>query len=152
MLVIGLILVLIALVVVGFVAFGTAGLDKVEIDLGVLTANLNPLEIFGLGALSIVVLVLGLLLVFTGLRRQRRKRKELQELRHKAELADRAAPPRATRPETRAPQQTRPETRAPQQTLPSDREVRRGTGSSPHGAGPSQRDPGSQDNGPGAPG
>lgn len=143
MLVIGLILVLIALVVVGFMAFGTANLDKVEIDLGVLTANLNPLEIFGLGALCIVVLVLGLLLMFTGLRRQRRKRKELHELRQKADLAERAAPRQDARPETRhqtrpqarpeARPQARPESGAPQQSLPSDRAVRRDPGTPPDG-------------------
>jgi ABC-type nickel/cobalt efflux system permease component RcnA len=89
MLVIGLILILVALVVIGYMAFGTANLESIQIDMGMMTVNLNPLEIFILGAACVLVLAIGAVLLFSGLRRQRRKRKELQDLRAKASAADR---------------------------------------------------------------
>lgn len=85
MLVVGLILTVIALVVVGFMVFGATNVARVELDLGVVTLNLTPLEIFGLGAAVVLVLTLGLWLTLRGAKRQRAKRKELKELRHIAE-------------------------------------------------------------------
>lgn len=85
MLVIGLILIVIALVVVGYMWFGTTGLPGIDIDLAVFTLHLTPLEIFFLGAASILVLAIGTVLFAKGLRRQRARRKELRELRHIAE-------------------------------------------------------------------
>lgn len=95
MLVIGLILILVALVVIGYMLFGTANLDSLEIDLGVMTVSLNPLQIFLLGAISVLILAVGTVLLFSGMRRQRRKRKELHDLRAQASVADRRQAERA---------------------------------------------------------
>lgn len=88
MLVIGLILVILALVTIGYMWFGTAGLDPVEVDLGAFTMTLSPLWIFLLGAVSVLVLAIGAVLLVAGLRRRQRQRRELRELRRKAEALE----------------------------------------------------------------
>lgn len=85
MLVIGILLLIVALVVFGFLWFGTEGLAPIEVDLGVFTASLSPLQLFLLGAATLVVLVLGLVCLVLGLRAARRRRKEVRELRKVAE-------------------------------------------------------------------
>lgn len=106
MLFIGLVLVILALVTIGYMWFGTAGLDPVEVDLGAFTMTLSPLWIFLLGAASVLVLAIGSALLVAGLRRRQRQRRELRELRRKAEVLERdrrrpedtPVPPRDTRP------------------------------------------------------
>lgn len=89
MLFIGLFLVLVALVTIGFMWFGTTGLTPVEVDLGVFAATLSPLWLFLLGAASVLVLAVGVALVAAGLRRRQRQRRELKDLRRKAEVLER---------------------------------------------------------------
>lgn len=103
MLVVGLILVVLALVMIGFMLFGDTSVTGVDVDLGVVTLDLTPLEIFGLGAAVVFVLTLGLWLTTAGLRRQRAKRKELKELRHIADA-------RGTQPDTARRDGTRTDT------------------------------------------
>lgn len=81
MLILGLLLIIVALVVFGYLFFGTSDLEPLDIDLGVFTVELTPLHLFLLGAATLVVLVLGLLLLTLGLRAQRRRRREVKELR-----------------------------------------------------------------------
>lgn len=81
MLILGLILIVIALVVIGYMWFGTAELDAIPIDLGVFTVQLTPLYIFLLGGAAILVLALGAVTLSSGLRRQSRKRREVKDLR-----------------------------------------------------------------------
>lgn len=89
MLFIGLILVLLALVTIGYMWFGTTGLDPIEIDLGAFTVTLTPLWIFLLGAASVLVLAIGTAVLVAGLRRRQRQRRELRALRRKAEALER---------------------------------------------------------------
>ncbi len=81
MLILGLILIIIALVVIGYMWFGTAELDAIPIDLGVFTVQLTPLYIFLLGGAALLVLALGAVTLSSGLRRQSRKRREVKDLR-----------------------------------------------------------------------
>ncbi len=81
MLILGLILIIIALVVIGYMWFGTAELGAIPIDLGVFTVQLTPLYIFLLGGAALLVLALGAVTLSSGLRRQSRKRKEVKDLR-----------------------------------------------------------------------
>lgn len=107
MLLIGLILVIAALVTIGYLWFGTAGLDPVEVDLGIFTTTLSPLWIFLLGAASVLVLAIGTALLIAGLRRRQRQRRELKELRRKADALERdrgpVDRPAADRPVERTP-------------------------------------------------
>ncbi len=81
MLILGLILIIIALVVIGYMWFGTAELGAIPIDLGVFTVQLTPLYIFLLGGAALLVLALGAVILSSGLRRQSRKRREIKDLR-----------------------------------------------------------------------
>lgn len=81
MLILGLLLAAAALVVFGYMLFGTQDLDPLQIDLGVFTVELTPMHLYLLGAATLVVLVLGLLFLTLGLRAQRRRRREVKELR-----------------------------------------------------------------------
>ncbi|WP_256838545.1 hypothetical protein [Ornithinimicrobium faecis] len=81
MLILGLLLAVAALVVFGYMLFGTQDLSPLQIDLGVFTVELTPMHLYLLGAATLVVLVLGLLFLTMGLRAQRRRRREVKELR-----------------------------------------------------------------------
>ena len=81
MLILGLILIIIALVVIGYMWFGTAELGAIPIDLGVFTVQLTPLYIFLLGGAALLVLALGAVMLSSGLRRQSHKRREIKDLR-----------------------------------------------------------------------
>lgn len=81
MLILGLLLIVVAAVVFGYMFWGTDDLAPLDIDLGVFTVQLTPLHLYLLGAATLVVLVLGLLALATGLRASRRRRKEVKELR-----------------------------------------------------------------------
>lgn len=81
MLILGLLLAAAALIVFGYMLFGTRDLAALQIDLGVFTVELTPMHLYLLGAATLVVLVLGLLFLTMGLRAQRRRRREVKELR-----------------------------------------------------------------------
>lgn len=81
MLILGLLLAVAALVVFGFMYFGTTDLNPLEIDLGIISVQLTPLHLYLLGAATLVVLVLGLFFLTLGLRTSRRRRREVKELR-----------------------------------------------------------------------
>lgn len=81
MIVIGVILAVVALVIVGFMLFGTRDLGPIDVDLGVLTAQLTPMHLYLLGAATLIIFVLGLFFLSLGLRAQRRHRREVKELR-----------------------------------------------------------------------
>ncbi|MCK0113136.1 hypothetical protein MWU75_13380 [Ornithinimicrobium sp. F0845] len=120
MLILGLALVIVALVVFGYLFFGTSDLEPLQIDLGVFTVELTSLQLYLLGAATLVVLVLGLLLATMGLRASRRRQREVKELRKAVE----ERPPRDASPveRDRAPHDT---DRASHDTdrAPYDREV-----------------------------
>lgn len=81
MLILGLLLIVVAAVVFGYMFFGTSDLAPLDIDLGVFTVELTPLHLYLLGAATLVVLVLGLMALAAGLRASRRRRQEVKELR-----------------------------------------------------------------------
>lgn len=91
MLILGLLLAVAALVVFGFMYFGTSDLNPLQIDLGIVTVELTPLHLYLLGAATLVVLVLGLFFLTLGLRASRRRRREVKELR--AAVQDGDTPP-----------------------------------------------------------
>lgn len=100
MLVLGILLIVLALIVFGFMYFGTMDLPSMEIDLGIITVQLTPLGLYIAGAVTLIVLAVGLQLLFLGLRAQRRRHKEVKELRkavaHETpESHDRARAPEA---------------------------------------------------------
>ncbi len=78
---VGLILVILALIVVLYVIFATIGLESMSIDWGVFTADLTPLQLFFLGAVTIVVMAIGTLMLSIGLKKQGEKRAEVKRLR-----------------------------------------------------------------------
>lgn len=82
MLVLGVLLILVAVVVITAVLFG-ANSAPVGFDLQVLEIETTPMGVFGLGALTLLVLMFGLLAIRLGTRRSlqhRRERKELKRL------------------------------------------------------------------------
>ncbi len=81
MLILGLLLIVVAAVVFGYMFFGTSDLEPLDIDLGVFTVQLTPLHLYLLGAATLVVLALGLVALAAGLRASRRRRHEVKELR-----------------------------------------------------------------------
>lgn len=85
MLVIGIILILVAAVVFGYLWFGTQGLPALDLDLGIFQVSLSPLLIYLLGAATLLVLVLGLAALGAGIRRQSRRRREVKQLRQQVQ-------------------------------------------------------------------
>lgn len=81
MLILGILLIIAALVVFGYMFLGTNDLDAMDIDLGIFTVQLTPLHLYLLGAATLIVLVLGLLALAAGMRAARRRRREVKELR-----------------------------------------------------------------------
>jgi len=97
----GLILIILAIIVVIYVIFATSGLDPMSIDWGVFTADLTPLQLFLLGAVTVLVLAIGSVMLSVGLKTQGEKRAEVKRLRKEveeskqsrsAEAEDRAVP------------------------------------------------------------
>lgn len=78
---IGLILIVLAIIVIGYVIFATGDLSALEIDWGIFNASLTPLQLFFLGAATILVLCVGSLMVGIGLKRAGAKRSEVRRLR-----------------------------------------------------------------------
>jgi hypothetical protein len=78
MLVLGLLLLLLAAALL--IGFLTSGTQKVEFKSALLEINLDALTIYLLGALTLLLLVAGLVLVLGGVRRAGRRRKERKEL------------------------------------------------------------------------
>ena len=81
MLILGLLLIVVAAVVFGYMFFGTSDLEPLDIDLGVFTVQLTPLHLYLLGAATLVILALGLVSLAAGMRASRRRRHEVKELR-----------------------------------------------------------------------
>lgn len=94
MVLLGVLLILVALVVVAYMLFGTQGLGQIEIDLGVFTALLTPLQIFLTGVASILVLSTGSALLAAGLARKRTRRSEVKALRRQVKQTERREEPR----------------------------------------------------------
>ncbi|MGB3186093.1 MAG: hypothetical protein WBG76_09595 [Ornithinimicrobium sp.] len=89
---IGLILVILAVIVVVYVMFATSGLEPMPIDWGVFTAELTPLQLFFLGAATIVVMAIGALMLSIGLKKQGEKRAEVKRLRQEVKKGQEAQP------------------------------------------------------------
>lgn len=81
MLILGILLIVVALVVFGYMLLGTRDLDALQIDLGAFNVELTPLLLFLVGAATLAVLALGLLALAAGLRASRRRRQEVKDLR-----------------------------------------------------------------------
>lgn len=118
MFVLGLILVLIALVVILFVALATSGLPSMEIDWTIFTAQLSPLQLYFLGAATVLVLAIGMAMLVAGMRKQSTKRAEVRRLRQEVKASGGPADSASARPADSA----RPGDREPAQA--PDREVR----------------------------
>ena len=103
MIVLGALLVLLA--IAAFVAAIARGGRPASLDLGVVNVNTTVLMVFLAGALSLLVLVVGLSMLASGLKRERRRRQEVKALRQQAESAparqstERQAPPPRREPE-----------------------------------------------------
>lgn len=141
MLILGILLVIVALVVFGFLFLGTSDLEPLQIDLGIFTVELTPLHLFLLGAATLVLLVLGLLFLSLGLRASRRRRLEVKELRKEVERRPAPDPMRADPAIDRTPPRTA-EVAAPgheQQTAPTSRQHREGAARPDEEAGPFDR-------------
>ncbi|HKJ12375.1 MAG TPA: LapA family protein [Ornithinimicrobium sp.] len=81
----GLILIILAIIVVIYVIFATTGLEAMSIDWGVFTADLTPLQLFLLGAVTVLVLAIGSVMLSVGLKTQGEKRAEVKRLRKEVE-------------------------------------------------------------------
>lgn len=81
MLVLGLLLIVVAAVVFGYMFFATKDLEPMDIDLGVFTVELTPLHLYLLGAATLALLALGLMALAAGMRASRRRHQEVKELR-----------------------------------------------------------------------
>ena len=91
MLALGVIFVLLAVAVILVVLLGGAD-DAAALDVGGLSMSMSTLSVFLLGALTLLVLVLGAVLVRSGVRSANRRRKDKQQLnRLERELEERDA-------------------------------------------------------------
>jgi hypothetical protein len=92
MLVLGILLVAIAAAIVIAALVGGRGIDEpAGFDLGAVEINPNTFSVFLVGAVTVVVLVLGVALIQSGVRRARRRRhdkKELDRLSRKVEAQE----------------------------------------------------------------
>lgn len=100
MFVIGAILIVLAIIVVIYVTFATRSLDPLTIDWGPFTAALTPLQLFFLGAVTILVLAIGAVMFSIGLKSQGAKRAEVKQLRKEVK-AGQTDKPRSTSDETK---------------------------------------------------
>jgi len=118
MFVIGAILIVLAIIVVIYVTFATRSLDPLTIDWGPFTAALTPLQLFFLGAVTILVLAIGAVMFSIGLRSQGAKRAEVKQLRKEVK-AGQADQPGTSSDTTRS---TKDAPTAPSDTKESGRE------------------------------
>jgi hypothetical protein len=81
-----LILILAAIVVVTMIARGT---ESTEVDLDAFTIRTDASVIFLAGAATLLLAVLGLVVLMAGLKRARRRRGEMRELRDRARAVER---------------------------------------------------------------
>ena len=91
MVIFGLILLLLALAVVGYMWFATAGMAPVDIDYGILNISLEPFWLFVAGGIALAAATSGLWIMGVGAKTKARKSKEMRELRRQAKEADRRA-------------------------------------------------------------
>jgi len=91
----GLLLLLVVLVIV-IVAIAR-GDDPTRIDLEMFTVRTTFLGVFVAGALTLLIGVLGVMVLLAGMRRSRRRRSELKELRHRVDDAPTPAAPATAR-------------------------------------------------------
>jgi ABC-type nickel/cobalt efflux system permease component RcnA len=95
--VLGILMVALAVLVI-LAAVTRAGNDEAVLNLGVIDVNTTALGIFLAGAVTLLVLVLGLWLIASGLRRARQKRSEVKRLRREAEESNQRSSEQASRP------------------------------------------------------
>lgn len=76
-----LILLVVAIIVIATIARGN---DPTSIDLGWFVIRTNLTGVFVAGALTLLLGVLGVMVLLSGLRRNRRRRAEMHELRNRA--------------------------------------------------------------------
>lgn len=102
MLVLGIILILFAAVLLVTALFGGRSSEEpAGFDLGAIHVDVNTFTAFLAGALTLLLLVAGLALVQSGLRRARRRRQERKELRQLQKREEtRAAAPATGEPDT----------------------------------------------------
>lgn len=91
MVIVGLILLLLALAVIGYMWFATQGMAPVDIDYGILNVSLEPFWLFVAGGVALAAATSGLWIMGVGARSRARKAKEVRELRRQAKEADRRA-------------------------------------------------------------
>lgn len=89
MVVFGLILLILAILVIGYVWLATGGMAPVSIDYGILNVELSPLWFFFAGGITLAVATSGLWLMGVGAKASARRAKEVRELRRQAQDADR---------------------------------------------------------------
>lgn len=91
MVIFGLILLLLALAVIGYMWFATQGMAPVDIDYGILNISLEPFWLFVAGGIALAAATCGLWIMGVGAKSRARKAKEMRELRRQAKEADRRA-------------------------------------------------------------
>lgn len=91
MVVFGLILLLLALIVIGYVWLATAGMTPVSIDYGFLNVEVSPWWLFLAGGITLAVATSGLWLIGVGAKSSARRAREVRELRRQAKESDRRA-------------------------------------------------------------
>jgi ABC-type nickel/cobalt efflux system permease component RcnA len=95
--VLGILMVTLAVLVI-LAAVTRAGNDEAVLNLGVIDVNTTALGIFLAGAVTLLILVLGLWLIASGLRHARQKRSEVKRLRREAEESNQRSSEQASRP------------------------------------------------------
>lgn len=85
---IGLILIILAIIVIAYVIFATRDLEVLTIDWGIVQTDLSPLQLFFLGAVTVLVLSIGSGMLGVGLKRAGAKRAEVKRLRKEVKAQD----------------------------------------------------------------
>jgi ABC-type nickel/cobalt efflux system permease component RcnA len=96
MILLGALLALLAILVI--VAAASRANEAASLDLGVFTLNTTAVGVFLAGAVTLLVLVLGLWFIANGLRRARKKRVEVKQLRQRAQESAQRENERSSRP------------------------------------------------------
>ncbi len=143
MFVVGAILIVLAIIVVIYVTFATSGLDPLLIDWGPFTAALTPVQLFFLGAVTILVLSIGAVMFSIGLKTQGAKRAEVKQLRKEVKKAHSDQPqrdsgtsatPRSGPPASDSPSKSPAKEGSDRKAAPPETEGEAGRGSSSAGS------------------
>lgn len=88
MIIFGVILLVLALLVIAYMWLATAGMEPIPITYGVLNLDISPVWLFFLGGITLAAATCALWLLGVGAKSQRRRSKEVRELRRQAAAKD----------------------------------------------------------------